>query len=187
MTDASQAREFAADARQIRTAWEACQSAVQAALGDYRRPARLGDPEQVRALVTAVHMAAQDLQGEAAGVLSRMRRRENWGWLRPGDAGQAGQRVPLLSPPGTPCPDGCEHDLTLHSADLGCWLCDCTHGRSQTGPAGDDQAARPGRYWAPLRGSGTCPDCCVQPGELHTLKCGTRDSGQPRVRAALRP
>lgn len=42
----------------------------------------------------------------------------------------------------------------------------------------DGQAAGPGRYWAPLRGSGTCPDCGVQPGELHTLKCGAQDSGQ---------
>lgn len=141
MTDAGQARELAADARQIQAAWEACQSAVQAALGDYRHPARLGDPDQVRALVTAVYMAAQDLQDEAAAVLSRMRRRENWGWLRPGD---------------------------------------CTHDRSQAGLADDDQAAGPGPYWAPLRGSGTGPGCGVQPGELHTLQCG-RGSGSEAV------
>jgi hypothetical protein len=35
---------------------------------------------------------------------------------------------PLADEP-LPCPDGCEHPLTVHSADLGCWLCDCTHGR----------------------------------------------------------
>jgi hypothetical protein len=40
--------------------------------------------------------------------------------------------VPLSDTPGTPCPsgyEGCQHDLTVHSADLGCWLCDCTYGR----------------------------------------------------------
>lgn len=39
-----------------------------------------------------------------------------------------GAPVPLSDHPA-PCPDGCEHPLTVHSADLGCWLCDCTHGR----------------------------------------------------------
>jgi hypothetical protein len=40
--------------------------------------------------------------------------------------------IPLAGTPGTPCPapyEGCDHDLTVHSADLGCWLCDCTYGR----------------------------------------------------------
>jgi hypothetical protein len=31
-----------------------------------------------------------------------------------------------------PCPGGCGHPLTVHSADLGCWLCDCTYGRQPT-------------------------------------------------------
>ncbi len=30
------------------------------------------------------------------------------------------------------------------------------------------------RYWAPLRGSGACPDCGVQPGEMHTRMCGVQ-------------
>ncbi len=40
--------------------------------------------------------------------------------------------IPLADTPGTLCPapyEGCDHDLTVHSADLGCWLCDCTYGR----------------------------------------------------------
>lgn len=36
--------------------------------------------------------------------------------------------VPLPDIPA-PCPDGCGHPLTVHSADLGCWLCDCVYGR----------------------------------------------------------
>jgi hypothetical protein len=32
-----------------------------------------------------------------------------------------------------PCPDGCEHPLSAHSADLGCWLCDCLYGRAVPG------------------------------------------------------
>lgn len=49
----------------------------------------------------------------------------------PRQATRAGP-VPLADMPGTPCPSGyvgCDHDLTVHSADLGCWLCDCTYGR----------------------------------------------------------
>jgi hypothetical protein len=39
--------------------------------------------------------------------------------------------VPLGS---GPCPAGCgdpgdPHPLEVHSAELGCWLCDCTYGR----------------------------------------------------------
>jgi hypothetical protein len=46
---------------------------------------------------------------------------------------------PQAPPPGArplsadiplPCPRGCPHPLTVHSADLGCWCCDCTHGRT---------------------------------------------------------
>jgi hypothetical protein len=36
---------------------------------------------------------------------------------------------PLSPTVPLPCPRGCPHPLTVHSADLGCWLCDCTHGR----------------------------------------------------------
>lgn len=28
-----------------------------------------------------------------------------------------------------PCPHSCGHPLSTHSALLGCWVCDCTHGR----------------------------------------------------------
>jgi hypothetical protein len=28
-----------------------------------------------------------------------------------------------------PCPRACPHPLTVHSTDLGCWLCDCTYGQ----------------------------------------------------------
>jgi hypothetical protein len=53
--------------------------------------------------------------------------------LRQRLAGRAGLGpVPLASEPGATCPDpyeGCGHDLTVHSADLGCWRCDCTYGR----------------------------------------------------------
>jgi hypothetical protein len=38
-----------------------------------------------------------------------------------------------LSGAPAPCPDGCGDDLTVHSAGLGCWLCDCTHGREPEG------------------------------------------------------
>jgi hypothetical protein len=34
------------------------------------------------------------------------------------------------------------------------------------------RAAEPGRYWAPLRGSGPCPGCGVQPRQEHTATCG---------------
>jgi hypothetical protein len=34
-----------------------------------------------------------------------------------------------MSDVAEPCPAGCTDDLTVHGADLGCWLCDCTHGR----------------------------------------------------------
>jgi hypothetical protein len=33
-----------------------------------------------------------------------------------------------LAPSGT-CPRECGHGLEVHSDALGCWLCDCTHGR----------------------------------------------------------
>jgi hypothetical protein len=36
---------------------------------------------------------------------------------------------PLSAQIPLPCPRGCPHPLTVHSADLSCWLCDCTHGR----------------------------------------------------------
>lgn len=38
--------------------------------------------------------------------------------------------VPLTGQ-AAPCPE-CSEPLSVHSADLGCWLCDCTYGR---GPA----------------------------------------------------
>lgn len=46
--------------------------------------------------------------------------------IRPSPASSA--PVPL-GEPGQPCPAGCDEDLSLHSADLGCWLCDCIYGR----------------------------------------------------------
>ncbi|WP_327591269.1 hypothetical protein OHA25_61090 (plasmid) [Nonomuraea sp. NBC_00507] len=35
----------------------------------------------------------------------------------------------LVDGPPLPCPRDCGHGLDAHSADLGCWLCDCTYGR----------------------------------------------------------
>lgn len=29
----------------------------------------------------------------------------------------------------SPCPDGCGHDLAVHSGHLGCWVCSCAYGR----------------------------------------------------------
>lgn len=39
-----------------------------------------------------------------------------------------------LSPAATRCPAGCGHPLTVHSTSLGCWRCDCTHGRPRHYP-----------------------------------------------------
>ena len=36
--------------------------------------------------------------------------------------------VPLATHPIV-CPVRCGHLLTVHSAELGCWACDCTYGR----------------------------------------------------------
>lgn len=38
-------------------------------------------------------------------------------------------RGPVPLAPSGACPAGCGHGLEVHSSDLGCWLCDCTHGR----------------------------------------------------------
>lgn len=51
------------------------------------------------------------------------------------------QPIPLSDTP-VPCPERCEHPLTVHSADLGCWLCDCVYGRSAPGLT---SALNPGR------------------------------------------
>lgn len=42
--------------------------------------------------------------------------------------------VPRSDSPA-PCPDGCDHPLSLHSPGLGCLFCDCTHGRPARQPA----------------------------------------------------
>jgi hypothetical protein len=42
--------------------------------------------------------------------------------------------IPLAEIPA-PCAAGCEHPLTVHSADLGCWLCDCVYGREAAAKA----------------------------------------------------
>ena len=42
----------------------------------------------------------------------------------------AEQEQPLSDVPAS-CPQGCGDDLTVHSVGLGCWLCDCTHGRQR--------------------------------------------------------
>jgi hypothetical protein len=34
------------------------------------------------------------------------------------------------------CPAACGHGLEVHSEALGCWLCDCTHGRTAAAAAG---------------------------------------------------
>ena len=50
--------------------------------------------------------------------------------------------IPLSDTPAR-CPDGCEHPLTVHSADRGCCLCDCVHGRRSgaAGSSGEDGGA----------------------------------------------
>jgi hypothetical protein len=63
----------------------------------------------------------RDLRRELAGALGRIRELE-------GRDGASSGPISLSDVPA-PCPRGCEHPLTVHSADLGCWLCDCTHGR----------------------------------------------------------
>ena len=40
-----------------------------------------------------------------------------------------GGPVPLSPRIPLPCPKGCPDPLTVHSQDLGCWLCDCTYGQ----------------------------------------------------------
>jgi hypothetical protein len=52
------------------------------------------------------------------------------GWI----VTEVAAEIPLAGAPGTPCPggyEGCTHDLTQHSARIGCWLCDCTYGLAQ--------------------------------------------------------
>jgi hypothetical protein len=71
--------------------------------------------EAIDAMLAELHQARQQLVGE-------VREHQDAAVARV-DALLARHRN------GAACPAGCEHDLTVHSADLGCWLCDCTHGR----------------------------------------------------------
>jgi hypothetical protein len=45
------------------------------------------------------------------------------------------EAVTPLTVTADPCPDACPHPLSVHSAALGCWLCDCLHGRPRTAEA----------------------------------------------------
>ena len=49
------------------------------------------------------------------------------------------------------------------------------------GPPDDQELGAPGSYWAPLRGSGTCPGCGVLPGEVHR-----EDRGPAAIRRFIR-
>jgi hypothetical protein len=49
-------------------------------------------------------------------------------YAREADAAERGGPAPQADRPA-PCPAGCGHRLSVHSADTGCWLCACTYGR----------------------------------------------------------
>jgi hypothetical protein len=98
-----------------RAHWYRLPAAIRSRIWDTYRPGQTiatASPEYLEALRDALAFAAGAEAAEHGEHVAE-------GAARP---------VPLSDRP-VPCPDGCPHPLTVHSADLGCWLCDCTYGR----------------------------------------------------------
>ena len=80
-----------------------------------------------------------------------------------------------LAAASLPCPDGCADPLSVHSADLGCWLCDCLYGRTVPGLT---SAVSPGQF-EPI----TLDAAGVRPGQVPdgTTASRCRGCGETRL------
>jgi hypothetical protein len=76
-----------------------------------------------RALPPLPEYRRRKLPATARAIYDNLTARPSW----PPHTGRAPQ--PLSAQIPLPCPRSCPHPLTVHSTDLGCWLCDCTYGR----------------------------------------------------------
>lgn len=94
----------------------------------YRLPAAL------RSRIWDTYRPGQTLATASAEYLEALR--DVLAYAYSADAAECGEAapVPLASQPIL-CPVACGHLLTVHSADLGCWLCDCTYGRGPSAGA----------------------------------------------------
>jgi hypothetical protein len=83
-------------------------------------------PAELRARILATYRPGQTAATASPEYLEALA--EVFRFAIKAAAAERGGPVPLADRPA-PCPDGCGHPLTVHSADLGCWLCDCVYGR----------------------------------------------------------
>lgn len=85
-------------------------------------------PAEIRSRILATYRPGQTIETASPEYLQALRDALAFAFVA--DATDRGETAPVpLSTRPIVCPVRCGHLLTVHSADFGCWMCECTYGR----------------------------------------------------------